>query len=235
MKNVALVFAGGVGKRMGNNAIPKQFLKINSIPIIIHTIKRFENSEDIDEIYVVSVKTHLEEVKELIVQYNIKKVKKVVPGGSCGQESIYNGLFSIDEDDAVVLIHDGVRPIINSDLIKNNINSVLEYGSAISCVKEKETIVLSNNSYIDDITDKSISYIARAPQSFYLKDILAAHKKAINENKKDFVDSCSLMKYYGYKLHIVETDSSNIKVTTPEDYYILKALLNYQEDKEVIG
>ena len=235
MKNVALVFAGGVGKRMGNKAIPKQFLKINSIPIIIHTIKRFENSEDIDEIYVVSVKTHLEEVKELIVQYNIKKVKKVVPGGSCGQESIYNGLVSIDEDDAIVLIHDGVRPIINSDLIKNNINSVLEYGSAISCVKEKETIVLSNNSYIDDITDKSISYIARAPQSFYLKDILAAHKKAINENKKDFVDSCSLMKYYGYKLHIIETDSSNIKVTTPEDYYILKALLNYQEDKEVMG
>ncbi len=228
--NIAVIFAGGVGKRMKNfGGIPKQFLEIEGIPVLIHTIKNFEENQFIDAIVVVMLKDYIENTKELLVQYQISKVKKIVEGGSTGQESIYHGLLAAKEISgrkSIVLIHDGVRPIIEDDLIEKNIKSVLENGSAISSVPSKETIIrLNQDNRIEEVIDRSEVWIARAPQSFFLDEILAAHQQALADNEHEIIDSCTMMTKYGKKLCAVETCPENLKITTPEDFYVAEGLI----------
>ena len=145
--NIGVIFAGGVGSRMNSKkALPKQFLSMHSKPIIIHTLEHFENHEEIDAIVISCVETWLDYMKELVAKYNITKVKKVVPGGETGQMSIYNGLCAAEQvangEPSVVLIHDGVRPLINAKLLSDSIASVKENGSAITSVPVKETVLM---------------------------------------------------------------------------------------------
>lgn len=236
--NIAVIFAGGVGKRMKNPELPKQFIEINDTPIIIHTLKKFQNNNFIDAIIVVVLKDYIEYTQKLISKYDLDKVVKIVEGGKTGQESIYQGLLAAKDiaknsNNPIVLIHDGVRPIIESDLIKRSVESVREYGSAISCVPSKETIIQINaKNNVRKTIDRSKIWLARAPQSFYLEDILKAHKKAIRKNDFSVIDSCTMMeKYSDKKLHIIETCPENLKVTTPEDLYIIKGLLSSEKIK----
>lgn len=238
--NIAAIFAGGVGKRMKTNGIPKQFLEINNVPIIIHTLKVFEDAKNIDAIVISCVKTHIEYLKELVKKFNIKKVKSIVEGGSTGQESIINSLKEANKistsDKDIVLIHDGVRPIIDEKLINENIECVKKYHTAITCLQQRETTVISiSHEKIEDVTIRDNTYVARAPQSFYLIDILDAENKSLENNDLDCIDSCSVMKKYGkYKEpHIVLCGNDNLKVTTPEDYYIVEALINRNKNKEI--
>ena len=135
------------------------------------------------------------------------------------------------------MIHDGVRPLINEKTIEDNILSVKKYGNAVTTVPAIETIikVKKEEHRIKDILNRSECYMARAPQSFYLKDILSSHKKAIEEKKDDFIDSASMMAYYGYKLNIVDGPIENIKITTPSDYYIFKAMQDMKENMNIFG
>ena len=133
--NVALIFAGGVGSRMGLKT-PKQFLKINGVPIIVLTLMNFQNHKDIDGICVVTLEEYIDYVKDLVKEYKLDKVVSIVPGGKTGQDSIYNGLCEINKKyakDTTVLIHDGVRPIITDKVISDNIEAVKKYGNAITC------------------------------------------------------------------------------------------------------
>lgn len=237
--NIAVIFAGGVGRRMNTRGLPKQFLKVNGVPIIIHTLQVFERCEQIDKIVVACVPEYINYLKEQVMLYHIEKVAEIVPGGETGQQSIYNGLCCAENiaagEKSVVLLHDGVRPLIDEDLVHRNIKSVYTYGSGISCVSAKETVVLSEDHVsIDDTTDRSMTFFARAPQSFWLDEILHFQRKAIDE-QMEFVDSCTLMQYYGKKLHIVETSSQNIKITTPDDFYIFKAILSAKENAQILG
>lgn len=239
--NIAVIFAGGVGRRMKNTGIPKQFLKIHGVPVIIHTLQKFQECKEIDAIVIACVSTHLNYMQELAEQYNITKVKKIVNGGETGQQSIYNGLIAAKEisqtAEDIVLIHDGVRPIIDSGLICNNIKSVKEFGSAVSAVPQKETTIMVDESkkYIEDITQREITYIARAPQSFYLNELLKCHEMAKAEGKFDYIDSSSLMMHYGKKIAIVECNTDNIKITTPDDYYMVRAILEAKENIQILG
>lgn len=238
--NIAVIFAGGVGKRMTGSGVPKQFLKLLDKPVLIHTLQYFEDCSEIDAIVIAMVETHLDQTKKLIKKYGISKVRKVVAGGKTGQESIYNGLMAAKEismsKDDIVLIHDGVRPLITEQLICDNINSVKKYGSAISCVHQKETTIISkNDNEIECSTDRNNTWIARAPQSFYLKDILEAHNFCIANNLLEMVDSCSMMLYLNKQLHIVETLSENIKITTPDDFFLAKAILEARENNNIFG
>lgn len=231
--NTVVIFAGGVGSRMKTQGIPKQFLKINGMPIIIHTLKAFEDTEEIDAIVVSCLETHINELKGYVNEYGLKKVQKIVPGGRTSQESIINGLIeakkaSTGEND-IVLIHDGVRPIIDEDLIKRNIEAVQQYGSSISCAQQKETTILSENGEeIMQITDRAKTWVARAPQAFFLDDILEAQRNAVKSGDINCVDSCTVMKKYGKikNPHITRCDTDNIKITTPDDYYIAESLIN---------
>ncbi len=240
--NIAVIFAGGVGKRMKTNGIPKQFLEINEIPIIIHTLNIFNNTEQIDAIIIACVNTHIDYLKKLIEQYEISKVKGIVNGGRTGQESIINALEKAKEisasDSDIVLIHDGVRPIIDSKLIIDNIKSVKKYGTSITCLKQRETTILSkSHENVEEITNRDETYVARAPQSFYLDDIVEAERNSLKNGDIECIDSCSVMKKYGkYKNpHIVLCNNDNIKITTPEDYYIAEALIQQRKNKDVWG
>lgn len=238
--NIGVIFAGGVGKRMKSKDLPKQFLRLHDKPIIIHTLEIFENSPEIDAIVIACVSDWIEHLQNLIEKFNITKVKKIVPGGETGQDSIYNGLKaaeSVSESgDDIVLIHDGVRPLIRQKTIHDDIASVKKHGSAITSVKVKETVlIVDDNEKIVDVPDRSKSRLARAPQCFYLKDILESHEKARKENKHDFIDSCSMMQYYGHEMYLVDGPQENIKVTTPDDFYTMRALLDAREDAQIYG
>ena len=238
--NTAVIFAGGVGSRMRSKDLPKQFLNLHDKPIIIHTLEIFENSPEIDAIVIACVKGWIDYLEKLIQKFNITKVKKSVPGGDTGQDSIFNGLKAAEKignrDKDIVLIHDGVRPLIKMQTIHDDIASVKKNGSAITSVKVKETmLIVDDDEKIIDIPNRAHSRLARAPQCFYLKDILEAHEKAQASGKHDFIDSCSMMQYYGYDLYLVDGPQENIKVTTPDDFYTMRALLDAKEDAQIYG
>ncbi len=199
--NIAIVFAGGTGQRMNTTSRPKQFLELHGKPIIIYTLEHFQNHPFIDGIVVVCLEKWIPYCKELISKYQIDKVSCVIAGGINGQESIYNGLKAASGlyyDDSIVLIHDGVRPLINDKIITDAINCVKQNGSAITVSPATETIVFKNeDGYVGNIFDRSSCEMAKAPQCFYLNDIYTMHLKAREEGKNDFIDSASIMKYYG--------------------------------------
>ncbi len=237
MKNVALIFAGGSGTRMNTKGRPKQFLELHGKPILIYTLELFDNHPLIDGIVVVCLKEWIDYLKKMIRKFEINKVVEIVEGGKSGQESIYNGLISARnhfDSDSIVLIHDGVRPLIIEQTITDNINCVRENGNCITCIPATETFVVN----IEDslmIPDRSKSLLARAPQSFILGEILANHNRAKKEKLNDFIDSCSLMTHYGDKMHIVIGPMENIKITTPTDFFVFRAMVEVHENQQIFG
>lgn len=237
--NIAVIFAGGTGQRMNTASKPKQFLELHGKPILIYTLEHFQNHPLINGIVVVCLESWIPYCKDLITKYHIDKVASVVPGGNSGQESIYNGLKAVRDlypEKSIVLIHDGVRPLINAQIISDDISSVIETGSAVTVSPAIETIVLKRrDGHVGDILDRSNCEMAKAPQCFYLKDIYNAHLKAIEEGRLDFIDSASIMKYYGHQLSTVVGPAENIKITTPSDFYIFRAIIDAKENMQILG
>jgi 2-C-methyl-D-erythritol 4-phosphate cytidylyltransferase len=237
--NIVLIFAGGSGSRMNTHAKPKQFLQLYGKEIIIHTIEHFEKHPDIDAIVVVCIESWMPFFKTLLEKFNISKVRWIVPGGVNGQESIYNGLSAIRDscpDDAVVFIHDGVRPLITQELISSCIQSVRQHGSAITAAPAIETVIaLDEKREITAITDRSKSYHAKAPQCFKMGDIWQCHQQAKKDGLVNIIDSASLMMHYGHKLYAVQCAYENIKITTPSDFYTFRALYEAKENSQVFG
>ncbi len=240
MDNIAIIFAGGSGVRMGAG-IPKQFLEINGEPIIIKTLECFDDHPEIDKIVIACKEDYIPTLKKYISRFMLQKVTKIVPGGKTGQDSIYNALSaaaSDSSDDSIVLIHDGVRPIITKKLISENIASVKKYGSAVTCTPMFETPVMSTDGqHVEEVMKRSDFYTAQAPQSFHLGEILAAHDKTRKENPDytGIVDSCSLMKSLGKDIMLIKGNRANIKVTTPEDLYQLRGMISYRETERYFG
>lgn len=234
----ALIFAGGTGVRMNSNTIPKQFLELHGKPILIHTIEWFEKHEMVDNIVVVCLENWIHNLENMIAKFEISKVSRIVVGGSTAQESIFNGLKAMKDsvsDDDIVLIHDGVRPLITKELITNNIKSVEKNGNAISVSYVNETII-ENCHDIDNqrIPNRELLRIARAPQSFYYKEVFEGYNKA-SVDGFSFIDSSTLMLHYGHKLYPVYCESDNIKITTPIDYYMFKAVYEAREQQQIFG
>ena len=238
-KNIAIIFAGGTGQRFGSE-IPKQFIKIYGKEIIIQTLEKFQNNPEIDEIYIGCIKEWIPFLEKLLKKHNISKVPEngVVSGGNTGQDTIYKILCRAREnnsDDSIVLINDGVRPNITPREIHENIESVKENGSAITCIPFQETPVLSaDGKHLDATLDRNQLYRGVAPQSFRLGHILDAHE-LIRENdpnyEKDYdgakiVDSASLVTVaFGEKCSIVAGNPNNIKVTNMDDFFSLLGLM----------
>lgn len=238
-RNIALIFAGGTGKRMKTSGVPKQFLELYGKPIIIYTLEKFENHDEIDGIVVACLENYISKMWKLCNQFHITKVESIVPGGGTSQESTYHGLLKVNElysGDSVVLVHDGVRPLIDAETITKAIRCTRENGSAVTVVPASETIITdSKEGEIGTILDRDICHVAKAPQCFFTKDLLLAHEKAKEEGLADFVDSASLMQYYGHRLYEVEGRPENIKITTPVDYYIFKAIETAKESSNAFG
>lgn len=242
MKNIAVIFAGGSGVRMNTRSKPKQFLELRGKPIIIYTLELFDNHPLIDGIVVVCLESWIPFLKKMLKKFEINKVVKIVSGGDSGQDSIYRGLCAVEdyckdkgEENAVMLIHDGVRPLIVDETITRNIEKVHEKGSAITVVPAIETFVIQKEEGQMVIPDRSSCLLARAPQSFYLKDILSIHRKNKENGNITFIDSCSMMSYFGYKMATIEGPMENIKITTPTDYFIFRAMVEVHENQQIFG
>ena len=237
--NIAVIFAGGSGNRMHTKSRPKQFLEYSGKPIIIYTLELFDNHPMIDGIVVACLEEWIPFLEKMLKKFEINKVRKIVPGGETGQDSIYNGLSAAHElskeDDDIVLIHDGVRPLITEQTITDNILKVREEGSCITCIPATETFIVNHPDGNLEIPSRADSLIARAPQSFYLKDILDAHERARKENRHDFIDSCTMMHHYGNRLGKVIGPMENIKITTPTDYFVFKAMVEVHENQQIFG
>lgn len=241
--NIAVIFAGGSGSRMHTKSRPKQFLDLNGKPILVYTIELFDNHEDIDAIVCVCIESWIPFLEKMLRKFEISKVVKIVSGGNTGQESIYKGLCAAEEfaaekkdDNPIVLIHDGVRPLITEQTITDNIKMVKKCGSCITVVPAIETVIVRKEGTDSlDIPKRAECKLARAPQSFYLKDILNAHRRSQTEDRNDFIDSCSMMSFYGMKLGLVEGPMENIKITTPTDYFVLRAMVEVHENQQIFG
>lgn len=235
--NIAIIFAGGKGTRMGSK-IPKQFLEINGRPILVHTLELFQNNIKIDKIYISTLNEYISYVKELANKYQINKVIDVIEGGETAQESIYNALKRAEQDnpaDSIVLLHDGVRPYVEANIIDDNIEAVKKYGSAITSIPAYETIMISKDAEsVDSVTTRNETYIGQAPQSFYLKEIIDAHDviRKSSTGYKNMVDACTIYKTLGKDVHLVQGNRGNLKITTPEDVYIFKSFLEFKENKQ---
>ena len=234
----ALIFAGGSGTRMNSRARPKQFLQFYGKELIVHTLENFQNHPQVDGIVVVCIEDWIPYLQKLLDKFEIDKVRAVVPGGASGQESIYNGLCAIQKfapADSIVLVHDGVRPFVNESLISDCIQCVKEHGSAITVTPAIETIVTTSDGKITSITDRSKCFHAKAPQCFYLGELLSAHEKARTDGNTNMIDSASLMQFYGHELYTVQGNFDNIKITTPADFYTFKALYEVREQQQIFG
>ena len=239
MSNIAVIFAGGIGRRMSSQALPKQFLQLYDKEIIVYTLEHFENHPNIDGIVIACVEEWIPYMLDLIDKYRLKKVLSIVPGGKTGQGSIYNGLVAAqkygDGEEDIVLIHDGVRPLINATTISDCLDSVRLKGSAITVAPVVETIIKVEGEKIEDVIERSKCWVARAPQCFKLDEILNAHHQAQRESKEDFIDSASIMRHYGYSLATVMGPVENIKITTPMDYHTFQALYDTHGDNQLFG
>ena len=237
--NVAVIFAGGTGQRMNSRTRPKQFLELHGKPILVYTLEQFEEHEEIDAVVLVSLASWLDYCRDLAERFRLKKVVSIISGGETGQESIYLGLGEVRRlypEDTVVLLNDGVRPLVGEETISKAIDSVKTYGSAITVSPAVETVVrCDEEGWLQEVLDRSRCRLAKAPQCFYLKDILAAHEKARMEGRTGFVDSANLMRHYGYPLHVIEGPQENIKITTPIDFYTFRAIMDARENSQIFG
>jgi len=233
--NIALIIAGGVGARM-NQDIPKQFINVFDKPVIIYTLEAFQNHPNIDAIEVVCLEGWHDILRAYSKQFGITKLESVVSGGVNGQDSIRNGLFDIasrhsDKED-IVLIHDAIRPMISADIISDNIQVCRKYGNAITVVPCTAAMLKTYDFYsTEEQVPRDNLKITQTPQSFFLEDIVATHKEALEKGITNSVASCTLYIELGKKLYMSTGSEKNLKLTTAEDIEIFKALLNAQKDK----
>lgn len=241
--NYALILSAGVGQRMRNGGLPKQFLKLMGKPIIIYTLEKFEECEDIDKAIIVCHGSYIEYMQELLTLYQIKKVERVVVGGSDRQSSVQRGLDIVAEQGAtpedIVVIHDGVRPLISTNTIRENIRMAKQYGCAVTVHPVTETVVItdSEEASISDFKKRADTYSMTAPQTFRLGEIAEAYQKleTLEQGDVPLLDAAMVYAKMGGSVQLVKEQRVNIKVTTPEDYYFLKAILELEENKYIFG
>lgn len=228
MANVALLIAGGSGNRMHQD-IPKQFITVNERPVIVYTLEAFENHPEIDAIAVVCIQGWEQVLWAYAKQFNITKLKYVVPGGKNGQDSIRNGVFELEkhfDKDDIVLIHDAIRPLVSAEIISDNIRVAREYGNAITVIPCAEAMmqtedgVVSVGSYPRDRLKRT-----QTPQAFHIGDICDLHRRALEAGITNSVASCTLKIEMGEQVYFSAGSEKNIKLTTVEDIDIFKALL----------
>lgn len=234
----ALIFAGGAGQRMNTRAKPKQFLELHGKPVILYTLEHFEIHPEVDAILIVCIEGWIAELKRLLRINEYNKVMNIVPGGEGGDLSIYNGLEALQStcaQDDIVLIHDGVRPLINADLISGNIAAVREHGTAITVEAVSESVVrLGTEGCVTEVPPRPEMYMAKAPQSFRYGMIWDLYRRAYKEGVRT-IDSAHLCSIYGVEMHTVRSTPNNIKITAPQDYYIFRALYEAMENQQFLG
>jgi 2-C-methyl-D-erythritol 4-phosphate cytidylyltransferase len=220
-----IIPAAGQGKRMaaGKN---KQYIDLFDEPIIVHTLRQFENHPMVNQVILVVGSDEVEFCqKEIVKQYGFTKVKDVIAGGNERQHSVYNGLKILDKDTNIVLIHDGARPLVTEGIITETIFKALELGAVSVAVPSKDTIkVVDRQGYVVATPSRETLWLIQTPQAFRKDIILAAHKQAEEEDYLG-TDDASLVERMGRPVKLVYGSYENIKITTPEDLILAQSFL----------
>lgn len=226
--NIALVIAGGVGARMGQD-IPKQFLTVNDRPVIVYTLEAFQRHPEIDSIAVVCVEGWESVLSAYARQFGITKLDCIVTGGENGQDSIRNGIMELERrhgGDNVVLVHDAIRPMVSEEIISDCIEKTTLYGDAISVVPCAEAMLTTTDAVVSDGQyPRDRLKRTQTPQGFNLGFLCDLHRRALEAGITNSVASCTLMVEMGEQVHFSLGSERNIKLTTVEDIDIFKALL----------
>ena len=229
MKNIAMIIAGGIGARTHQD-IPKQFINVKDVPVIVYTLQAFQKHPQIDAIEVVCLEGWHEVLWAYVRQFGISKLENIVNGGETGQDSIRNGLWDIAKrysgDDDIVLIHDSIRPMVSEEVISDNIRVCRKYGNATTVIPCTSVMLTTEDSAVSEgqIPRDNLK-ITQTPQSFFINELLDVHKKAINMNLLPSIASCALYIEMGKKVYLSKGSEKNIKITTSEDIEIFQSLL----------
>ena len=233
--NVAVILAGGSGSRMGQD-IPKQFINVYDKPVLVYTLQGFQRHPQIDAILVVCIDGWYDVVKAYARQFGIDKLKWVVPGGETGQESIRNGVFALEgicAEDDIVIVHDGIRPLVDETVLTDVIVKCRQYGNAVSSMPYNEQIFVAD----DEIS--TVKYIPRetirrvsTPQAYRYGKLLWAYKKAFAEGIGIYGSAYTntMMAELGERLYFAAGSDKNIKLTTKDDLELFKAYLKSEKD-----
>lgn len=236
----AIILAGGTGQRMGIKGMPKQFLKLYGRPIICYTLQTFEDCAAIDSIVIPCNGAWVPYMEKLVKEYNFTKVHKIVDGGKDRQSSIQKGLAVIanPDDTDIVIVHDGVRPLLCEEIIIENITTAQEKGNAMTVQPNIETVVVtdSNAAKDADFKPRDITYTLTSPQTFKTKELIEVYKSiAGDEELSKLPDASLLYAKLGKVIHLVKDTHLNLKITKPEDFYYLKSYLDLNENKQILG
>ena len=213
---VAVIPAGGTGTRMGVG-VPKQFLPLGGVPMLLHSLRAFEERQ--------------RALTDVIERYGVKKVQKVVAGGETRQQSVYNGLKETGSDVEIVVVHDAVRPFVTEDLIERSIQAARTGGGAIVAIPMKDAPKQAGpDRQIQRTLDRNELWLAQTPQTFRRDLLLEAYEKAAIE-RLQATDDAALVERLGHKVGIVVGTWENIKITTPEDLVIAEAILAARSGK----
>ncbi|TCS76631.1 2-C-methyl-D-erythritol 4-phosphate cytidylyltransferase [Muricomes intestini] len=232
--NVALLTAAGSGTRM-NQDIPKQFIHVEDKPIIIHTMEAFQKHPSVDAIIVVTIDAWCEVLWAYAKQFNITKLKWVTTGGDTSQKSIYNGLIELRKhlnSNDVVMVHDGNRPLVTSEVISDSMATFSQYGSAVAVIPCTEVVFESDDGKSScTSTEREKLFRTQTPHTYTFGDLMSAHEQAKEKGIVNTAASCMLMKELGKTTYFSKGSEENLKITTLEDLRIFKALLHTQQDK----
>ena len=226
MKTAAIITAAGAGVRMGGDQA-KQFVDLGGRPVLAVTVERFQVCPDIEGIILVVPPGREEYCRdEIVKKYHLAKVEKVVAGGERRQDSVRRGLEATEGRYPLVLIHDGARPLVSSDLIRRIVKAMNQYRAVIPALTATETIKEADQAGVVMKThDRRTLWLVQTPQAFRFEDILEAHRRAQKEHWEDMTDDALLMERMGVPVNIIEGSEENIKITTPRDLELARFLI----------
>ena len=228
-----VIFAGGTGVRMKSADIPKQFLELDGKPIIVRVLEKFAAHPQVDRIVVACLESYIEHLQSLIEHFSISKIDAVVPGGATGFDSIHNGLVRATRDmalDDVVLISDGVRPVLTAELISTCIETARQFETAVPVVPSIDSVLQSaDGEHCRKALPRGQMFITQAPQGYTVRKIMWAHDEAVRRGLPSPVSSSELLIDLGEEIHLFMGDQDNIKVTTDYDLHVLRSRYEYQK------
>ena len=226
MRTAAIITAAGAGIRMGGDQA-KQFMELEGRPILAVTLERFELSPDIDRIILVVPPGKVDSCRdEIVKKYDLAKVEKIVVGGERRQDSVRLGLEATEGHYPLVLIHDGVRPLVPPDLISRVVRAANQDRAVIPALAARETIKEADETgFVVKTHDRRTLWLVQTPQAFRYEDILGAHRRAIEEQWEEITDDALLMERTGVPVKIIEGSEENIKITTPQDLELARFLI----------
>lgn len=226
-KVYTVVAAAGQSTRMCG--INKQMFSLNSVPVLIHSLKSFEDTDFLEGIVLVVPPNTISQFKEEVLKWDLKKTINVVPGGESRQQSVYYGLLAVPSDCEIVLVHDGARPLVSREEIDNLIETVRVHGAATLAVPVKDTVKeVDSKGLVVCTPDRRKLWLTQTPQGFYYDLLLSAHQNA-QEKQVVYTDDASMVEAQGHRVKIVRGSYRNIKITTREDLLIAGVLVSSKD------